>query len=115
MTVTSTLSITEQQADLLRKMLPGAVKRTTDKLDKGLTFFTEGEDSNLDDFFGVGGNTTVDKTKFIAPIFNPSLAKEAKEQGLDYIKEEADRMVDFYRSCGSPSHIAPSSLAQLQR
>lgn len=89
MTVTSTLSITEQQADLLRKILPGAVKRTTDKLDKGLTFFTEGEDSNLDDFFGVGGNTTVDKTKFIAPIFNPSLAKEAKEQGLDYIKEEA--------------------------
>jgi hypothetical protein len=24
-------------------------------------------------------------------------------------------MVDFYRSCGSPSHIAPSSLAQLER
>ena len=30
-------------------------------------------------------------------------------------KEEADRMVDFYQSCGSPSHIAPSSLAQLER
>jgi hypothetical protein len=30
-------------------------------------------------------------------------------------KDEADRMVDFYRSCGSPSHIAPSSLAQLER
>jgi hypothetical protein len=30
-------------------------------------------------------------------------------------KEEAERMVDFYRSCGSPSHIAPSSLAQLER
>ena len=29
--------------------------------------------------------------------------------------EEANRMVDFYRSCGSPSHVAPSSLAQLQR
>lgn len=25
---------------------------------------------------------------------------------------EAEKMVDFYRSCGSPSHIAPSSLAQ---
>jgi len=25
---------------------------------------------------------------------------------------EAERMVSFYRSCGSPSHIAPSSLAQ---
>ena len=25
---------------------------------------------------------------------------------------EAERMVEFYRSCGSPSHIAPSSLAQ---
>jgi hypothetical protein len=30
-------------------------------------------------------------------------------------KEEAERMVDFYRSCGSPSHIAPSSLAQFDR
>lgn len=29
--------------------------------------------------------------------------------------EEAERMVEFYRSCGSPSHIAPSSLAQLER
>jgi len=26
--------------------------------------------------------------------------------------EEAQRMVEFYLSCGSPSHIAPSSLAQ---
>ena len=25
---------------------------------------------------------------------------------------EAERMVAFYLSCGSPSHIAPSSLAQ---
>lgn len=89
MTIASPLPTTEQQAEILRKILSRAVKRTTDKLDKGLTFFTEGEDSNLDDFFGVGGNTTVDKTKFIAPIFNPSLAKEAKEQGLDYISEEA--------------------------
>ena len=29
--------------------------------------------------------------------------------------EEAQSMVDFYRSCGSPSHVAPSSLAQLER
>jgi hypothetical protein len=29
--------------------------------------------------------------------------------------EEAERMVEFYRSCGSPSHISPSSLAQLER
>ncbi len=28
--------------------------------------------------------------------------------------DEAERMVDFYRSCGSPSHIAPSSLAQFE-
>lgn len=26
--------------------------------------------------------------------------------------EEAERMVEFYRSCGSPAHVAPSSLAQ---
>jgi len=25
---------------------------------------------------------------------------------------EAECMVDFYRSCGSPAHVAPSSLAQ---
>lgn len=25
---------------------------------------------------------------------------------------EAQNMVDFYHSCGSPAHIAPSSLAQ---
>ena len=29
--------------------------------------------------------------------------------------EEAESMVDFYRSCGSPAHIAPSSLAQFAR
>ena len=29
--------------------------------------------------------------------------------------DEAIRMVEFYRSSGSPSHIAPSSLAQLER
>jgi hypothetical protein len=29
--------------------------------------------------------------------------------------DEAERMVAFYRSCGSPSHVAPSSLAQLER
>jgi hypothetical protein len=28
---------------------------------------------------------------------------------------EAQRMVEFYLSCGSPSHIAPSSLVQLER
>lgn len=25
---------------------------------------------------------------------------------------EAERMVEFYLSCGSPAHVAPSSLAQ---
>ena len=29
--------------------------------------------------------------------------------------EEAQSMVEFYRSCGSPAHIAPSSLAQFAR
>ena len=29
--------------------------------------------------------------------------------------EEAESMVAFYKSCGSPSHVAPSSLAQLER
>lgn len=28
---------------------------------------------------------------------------------------EAESMVSFYRSCGSPAHIAPSSLAQFER
>jgi hypothetical protein len=89
MTIAAPLPTTQQQADLLKKILPGAIKRTTVKLDNALLILTEGEDSNLDDFFGIGGNTTVDKTKFLAPIFNPSLASQAKEMGLDYIKEEA--------------------------
>ena len=29
--------------------------------------------------------------------------------------EEAQSMVEFYRSCGSPAHIAPSSMAQFAR
>jgi hypothetical protein len=89
MTVASPLPTTQQQADVLKKILPGAIKRTTAKLDNALLILTEGEDSNLDDFFGIGGNTTVDKTKFLAHIFNPSLASQAKDMGLDYIKEEA--------------------------
>ena len=28
---------------------------------------------------------------------------------------EAESMVAFYKSCGSPAHVAPSSLAQLDR
>ena len=28
---------------------------------------------------------------------------------------EAERMVAFYQSCGSPAHVAPSSLAQFAR
>lgn len=28
---------------------------------------------------------------------------------------EAEAMVAFYRSCGSPAHVAPSSLAQFAR
>jgi hypothetical protein len=28
---------------------------------------------------------------------------------------EAERMVDFYRSCGSAAHVAPSSRAQFAR
>jgi hypothetical protein len=28
--------------------------------------------------------------------------------------DEAQRMVDFYNSCGSPAHVAPSSLAQFE-
>ena len=89
MTTTTPLPTTQQQAEVLQKLLLGAVNRTTAKLDKAMLLLTEGEDSNLDDFFGIGGNTTVDKTKFLAPIFNPSLASQAKEMGLDYVKEEA--------------------------
>ena len=29
--------------------------------------------------------------------------------------DEAERMVAFYLSCGSPAHVTPSSLAQLDR
>jgi hypothetical protein len=41
----------------------------------------------------------------------PYNAQEWRSQFFGTL-DEAERMVDFYRSCGSPSHIAPSSLAQ---
>ena len=88
MTVT-TLSAVQQQADLLKQIIPAAIKDTTAKLDKIISFATDDEKQTLDDFFGVAGNSAVDKTKFVAPIFNPSLAKIAKLKGLDYISEEA--------------------------
>ena len=85
----TTLSAVQQQADLLKQIIPAAIKDTTAKLDKIISFATDDEKQTLDDFFGVGGNSAVDKTKVVAPIFNPSLAKIAKLKGLDYISEEA--------------------------
>jgi hypothetical protein len=44
----------------------------------------------------------------------PYSSQEWRSQWFN-TREEAQRMVDFYLSCGSPSHIAPSSLAQFDR
>ena len=45
-----------------------------------------GKKPDLDSFFGA--DNTVDKTKFLANIFNPALEDAAKELGVDYITEE---------------------------
>lgn len=87
MTLTTTAA--QQQAEILKQLLPAALTDTTTKLNKIISFATDDEKQDLDDFFGKGGNSAVDKTKFVAPIFNPSLAKIAKVKGLDYISEEA--------------------------
>lgn len=78
-------TLIKQQAELLKKLIPVAFDRTTSKLNKAIPDLTDGDYQDLDDFF----NQTVEKTKFISPVFNTSLARIAKEEGYDYIKEEA--------------------------
>ena len=69
-----------QQAEDLRKIIPLALKRTTRKINEVLPLLSEGKKTTLHEWFPL----TVDKTKFIAPIFNGDLELSAEEIGVDY-------------------------------
>ena len=51
------------------------------------------------------------EVRYQTPYPAAGLTEEWRSQFFNTLPE-AERMVDFYRSCGSPAHIAPSSLAQ---
>ena len=51
------------------------------------------------------------EVRYQTPYPAAGLTEEWRSQWFPTL-DEAERMVDFYRSCGSPAHVAPSSLAQ---
>ena len=72
-------------ADALYRMVPNALSLTTQRLQKGLSVMSGGRFTDLDEYFG---DTTVDKTKLLANVFNPALQDVADKCGVDYITEE---------------------------
>jgi len=72
-------------ADALYRMVPSALALTTQRLQKGLSIMSGGRFTDLDEYFG---ETTVDKTKLLANVFNPALQDVAENCGVDYITEE---------------------------
>lgn len=72
-------------ADALYRMVPNALALTTQRLQKGLSIMSGGRFTDLDEYFG---DTTVDKTKLLANVFNPALQDTAEKYGVDYITEE---------------------------
>lgn len=72
-------------ADSLFRVVPKALTLTTQRLQKGLSIISGGRYTDLDEYFG---ETTVDKTKLLANVFNPALEDAAKQCGVDYISEE---------------------------
>jgi len=72
-------------ADALYRMVPNALSLTTQRLQKGLSVMSGGRFTDLDEYFG---DTTVDKTKLLANVFNPALQDVAEKCGVDYITEE---------------------------
>jgi len=75
-----------QLSDALFRIIPKAVNLTTQRVSKMLAIGSGGTKPDLDSFFGE--DNTVDKTKFLANIFNPALENAAQELGVDYITEE---------------------------
>jgi len=72
-------------ADALYTMVPRALALTTQRLQKGLSIMSGGRFTDLDEYFG---ETTVDKTKLLANVFNPALQDVAENCGIDYVTEE---------------------------
>ena len=75
-----------QLCEALSLIIPRAIELTTDRVAQMLEIGSGGKKPDLDSFFGA--DNTVDKTKFLANIFNPALEDSAKELGVDYITEE---------------------------
>ena len=74
-----------QLRDDLRKIIPVALKNTQVSIPEIIKTMTIQKHGNLHKIFP----ETVDKTKFVSPIFNPQLEYVAQQQGIDYIQEEA--------------------------
>ena len=72
-------------ADALYTMVPRALALTTQRLQKGLSIMSGGRFTDLDEYYG---ETTVDKTKLLANVFNPALQDVADNCGIDYVTEE---------------------------
>ena len=75
-----------QLAEALKRIVPQAITLTEQRVAKALQICSGGKKNDLDTFFGE--DNTVDKTKFLANIFNPALEDAAKTLGVDYITEE---------------------------
>ena len=74
-----------QLADQLFRIVPKAISLSTQRLQKGLSILSGGRFNDLDEYFG---ETTVDKTKLLANVFNPALQDAADQNQIDYITEE---------------------------
>ena len=68
----------------LKRIIPIALTRTSERIAKCVEIAGDGEFDHLGEWFAL----TVDRTKYVAPIFNVQLGRVAKELGVDYIEEE---------------------------
>jgi len=68
----------------LKQIIPLALTRTSERIAKCVEIAGDGEFEHLGEWF----QQTVDRTKYVAPIFNVQLGRVAKELGVDYIEEE---------------------------
>jgi len=68
----------------LKQIIPLALTRTSERIAKCVEIAGDGEFAHLGEWF----QQTVDRTKYVAPIFNVQLGRVAKELGVDYIEEE---------------------------
>ena len=68
----------------LKQIIPIALERTSERIARCVEIVSDGQFEHLGEWF----EQTVDRTKYVAPIFNIQLGRVAKELGVDYIEEE---------------------------